>query len=544
MYIWPESTLAKTSPTGSPSPSISLPVNDAETPLFRSQWSLLSGKLVAVELLWPAPQPDGSDRTARRLRAVLETACRQVAAWQQERQGDWRLDLPLRWLEQALPGEVDDWLGVLDGWGLKGVLLSVWVPERRASLDGRTLASTLSALRAAGAEVALAGFGSGTSSLSVLRELPLDVVRIDRAVVAGFSADPQQTSLARSVIQLVHGLHLRVMAEGVADDELLKQLIDHGCDLAQGECFGMPQNAEALQVLLRACATLPQCLLNARARPRTLLLVDDEESILSALKRIFRRDGYQILTANSGARGLELLAQQPVDVIVSDQRMPGMTGIEFLREAKQLYPHTVRMTLSGYTDLQSIIEAVNEGAVYKFLTKPWDDDLLRSHVAHAFEQSELATENTRLWGAVHQANLELATTNQRLERMVLDESERRQAMQSAAGASRDALDGLPMAVFGVGADGMLAYVNRQAVIQWPQWSSALGGEPDPTMQELLDLLEEPSQRPPTQGLRTTIEGRSAGVWLCPLPGLEQPLGSLMLVQLLHEDATVAPGSVA
>jgi EAL domain-containing protein (putative c-di-GMP-specific phosphodiesterase class I)/CheY-like chemotaxis protein len=519
-------------------------VSDTETPLFRCQWSLVSGKLVAVELLWPDPKPDGSDCTAGRLRTVLETVCRQVAAWQQERQDDWRLDLPLRWLERALPGTVDDWLGVLDGWGLKGVFLSVWVPERRASLDGRTLAATLSALRSAGAEVALAGFGSGTSGLSVLRELPLDVVRIDRAVVAGFAADPQQTALARSVIQLVHGLHLRVMAEGVADDELLKQLIDHGCDLAQGECFGMPQNAEALQALLRAGATLPQSLLNARARARTLLLVDDEESILSALKRVFRRDGYQVVTATSGARGLELLAQQPIDVIVSDQRMPGMTGIEFLREAKRLYPRTVRMTLSGYTDLQSIIEAVNEGAVYKFLTKPWDDELLRSHVAHAFEQSELATENTRLWGAVHQANHELAMANQRLERMVLEESERRQAMQNAAGASRDALDGLPMAVFGIGADGMLAYVNRQAVVHWPQWSSALGGEPDPAMQEVLDLLAEPPRRPTTQGLRTLIEGRSAEVWLCPLPGLEQPLGSLMLVQLLHHNATMAPGSVA
>lgn len=285
-------------------------------------------------------------------------------------------------------------------------------------------------------------------------------------------------------------------------------------------------------------------LANAPTRHRTLLLVDDEESILSALKRVFRRDGYQVVTATSGARGLEVLAQQPVDVILSDQRMPGMTGIEFLREAKRLYPRTLRMTLSGYTDLQSIIEAVNEGAVYKFLTKPWDDDLLRSHVAHAFEQSELAAENTRLWGAVQQANHELAIANQRLERMVHDEGERRQAMQNAAGASRDALDGLPMAVFGIGADGMLAYVNRQAVIQWPQWSCALGGEPEPSMQQVLAMLMQPAQRPYTQGLRTTIEGRGARAWICPLTGQQQPLGHLMLVQLLYETATVAPGSLA
>jgi len=277
---------------------------------------------------------------------------------------------------------------------------------------------------------------------------------------------------------------------------------------------------------------------------RTLLLVDDEDAILSSLRRLFRRDGYHILTATSGAQGLALLAEQAVDVIISDQRMPGMTGIEFLREARRLYPDTVRITLSGYTDLQSIIEAVNEGAVYKFLTKPWDDDLLRDHVAQAFALSELAAENCRLGEAVQQANRELAIANQRLEGMVRDECDRRLAMQHAAGASRDALDGLPMAVFGIGDDGMLAYVNRLAVRQWPQWSSALGGDPAPSMQHMLAALEQPSLRAETEGLRTAIDGRNARVWIRQLTGEQQPLGYLMLVQLLQEAAAAAPGNPA
>jgi len=279
-------------------------------------------------------------------------------------------------------------------------------------------------------------------------------------------------------------------------------------------------------------------------RQRTLLLVDDEEAILSSLKRLFRRDGYHILTATCGAQGLELLARQPVDVILSDQRMPGMTGIEFMREARRLYPQTVRMTLSGYTDLQSIIEAVNEGAVYKFLTKPWDDDLLRNHVAQAFEQSELAAENHRLSEAVRQANQELAIANERLEGLLRLESDRRLAMQNAAGASRDALDGLPMAVFGIGDDGMLAYVNRLAVRQWPQWSSALGSDPAPAMQQVLAALEAPALRSDTDGIHTDIEGRNARVWVRPLTGQQQPLGYLVLVQLLQDAAAVTPGSLA
>lgn len=79
----------------------------------------------------------------------------------------------------------------------------------------------------------------------------------------------------------------------------------------------------------------------------TLLLVDDEENILSALKRLLRRDGYTLLSASSGEAGLEILARQPVDVILSDQRMPGMSGVEFLRQARTLRPETVRMVLSG-----------------------------------------------------------------------------------------------------------------------------------------------------------------------------------------------------
>lgn len=288
-----------------------------------------------------------------------------------------------------------------------------------------------------------------------------------------------------------------------------------------------------------------ETLLNAPPRQRTLLLVDDEVSILSSLKRVFRRDGYHVLTATSGAEGLALLAGHPVDVILSDQRIPGMTGIEFMREARRLHPHTVRITLSGYTDLQSIIEAVNEGAVYKFLTKPWDDDLLRHHVAQAFEQSALAAENRRLGEAVRASNRELAIANQRLESLVRDESELRRAMQNAAGASRDALDVLPMAVFGIGDDGMLAYVNRLAVRQWPHWSSALGGDPVPSMQQVLAVLESAVKRDSHQGFRTTIGGHDAWVWIRPMTGQRQPLGQLMLVQLQQpEPKAVASENIA
>ena len=118
---------------------------------------------------------------------------------------------------------------------------------------------------------------------------------------------------------------------------------------------------------------------------RTLLVVDDEPNILAAIRRLLRSQGYQVLTAGSAREAMELLASKQVQVILSDQRMPEMSGTEFLQRVKQMHPDTVRIVMSGYTELQSVIAAVNEGALYKFLTKPWDDDQLRRHVREAFE---------------------------------------------------------------------------------------------------------------------------------------------------------------
>jgi len=114
------------------------------------------------------------------------------------------------------------------------------------------------------------------------------------------------------------------------------------------------------------------------------LLVDDEPNILNALKRLLRREGYRILSAESAAQGLDLLATHRVQVIISDQRMPVMTGTEFLSRVKDLYPDTVRLVLSGYSELESLTDAINKGAIYRYISKPWDDDMFKQDVTQAF----------------------------------------------------------------------------------------------------------------------------------------------------------------
>ena len=193
----------------------------------------------------------------------------------------------------------------------------------------------------------------------------------------------------------------------------------------------------------------------AVSEPGTILLVDDEENILSSLKRLLRRDGYRILTANGGAAGLEILAGERVDVILSDQRMPYMTGVEFLRQVKNLYPDTVRMVLSGYTELQSITDAINEGAIYKFLTKPWDDEQLRAIISEAFRYRAMAGENKRLAA-------ELARANGRLQQLLLEQGKQLQNEQVVLGVMQEILQVVPLPIIGLDDDGLIVCSNAEA----------------------------------------------------------------------------------
>ncbi|NJD91135.1 MAG: response regulator [Geobacter sp.] len=128
-----------------------------------------------------------------------------------------------------------------------------------------------------------------------------------------------------------------------------------------------------------------------------LLCVDDERNVLRALERIFMDDDYEILTAISGEDGLAVLAENSdVQVVISDFRMPGMNGVEFLRQVCEKYPDTVRIVLSGYADTGAVVSAINEGQIYKFVSKPWSDEELRQTVAKAVEAFSLHRQNRAL----------------------------------------------------------------------------------------------------------------------------------------------------
>ncbi len=157
--------------------------------------------------------------------------------------------------------------------------------------------------------------------------------------------------------------------------------------------------------------------------PPSLLFVDDEPSILSSLKRLFRPHGYRILTAEGGAEGLEVLAQEGIDLVISDMRMPHMDGAHFLEQVRQRWPDTLRILLTGYADIESTIAAINKGEIYRYINKPWDDNEIVLIVREALERKRLERENGRLNSVVDAQNAELRALNAGLEQQVAARTE-------------------------------------------------------------------------------------------------------------------------
>jgi two-component system response regulator HupR/HoxA len=157
--------------------------------------------------------------------------------------------------------------------------------------------------------------------------------------------------------------------------------------------------------------------LDYRAFP--VLVVDDESDILRAFELSYG-DDFTVLTAEGGARALDVLAHEDVSVIVSDQRMPGMDGSEFLERSMTVRPHSVRIVLTGYTDIDALVRAVNRSRIYRYLTKPWDDEEMRTALTRAIELFNLARENARLVDELKRLNDRLMVENAYLRKAKVD----------------------------------------------------------------------------------------------------------------------------
>jgi putative nucleotidyltransferase with HDIG domain len=152
----------------------------------------------------------------------------------------------------------------------------------------------------------------------------------------------------------------------------------------------------------------------------TVLFVDDEVNILKALQRLLRSEHMNVLCASRAQEALELLDKQPCQVVVTDQRMPEMSGVDLLSQVRQRYPDIVRMMLTGYTEMDVAVDAINRGEIYRLITKPWNDDELRATIRQAFDHSDLKNEIKRLNQVTREQNFKLQDMNRNLEGKVRD----------------------------------------------------------------------------------------------------------------------------
>ncbi|MBI3285022.1 MAG: EAL domain-containing protein [Burkholderiales bacterium] len=405
---------------------------------------------------------------------VIMQACRDIQAWTSA-----GIEAPCVALNVS-PRQLQDasfatkLSGMLAGMNIDTGKISLEITE--SILLGHTDAidRMLEEFKKHGFALSLDDFGTGYSALSYLKRFPFDYVKIDQSFVKELPRNTDDVSISKAIISMAHSLGIQVIAEGVETEAQCEFLSNNMCDQIQGYFFSKPLPMEQITSFLRAESRLERHLLRMEKPERTLLLVDDEPNILAALKRLLRRDGYQILTATGGHEGLEILETTKVDVIISDQRMPAMTGVEFLRHAKKSYPDTVRIVLSGYTELQYITDAINEGAIYKFLTKPWDDEQLRANIQEAFHYKEMEDENRRLNLQIQTTNQELASANRQLADMLRQKQMQINRDEVSLNIAREVLQYVPLPLIAIDDEELVVFLNDSATSIFPESIPVLG----------------------------------------------------------------------
>jgi diguanylate cyclase (GGDEF)-like protein/PAS domain S-box-containing protein len=272
---------------------------------------------------------------------------------------------------------------LLDKHGINPALIELEITESSLMVNTEEAVHTLEYLNSLGVSLAIDDFGTGYSSLSYLKRFPLDSLKIDRSFVRDITSDAEDAAITRAVISMAHSLGLKVVAEGVETEAQMSFLAANACDEIQGYYLARPLAVADCSKWLQQPLHITRPEIMSGMQVPTVLLVDDDDDVLVLIQRALSQDGYRILTAGNASEGFEVLSKHKVDVVISDHEMPGMSGVEFLQRVKSLYPETVRLMNSGHADFQTVADAVNKGAVFRFVSKNADHRQLRMEIREA-----------------------------------------------------------------------------------------------------------------------------------------------------------------
>ena len=363
---------------------------------YQPQIDLISGTVAGVEALvrWQHPTrglvPPGSfiplaEESGLVVQLgdwVLREACHQIKRWTEAGLCPRQTAVNVSAVQLNRGCLIESVKRALDETRIQPEQLELEITESFVMVDRERSFRSLAELKALGVRLAIDDFGTGYSSLSHLQQIEVHKLKIDISFVRDMTSNIGNASIVKAIIALGHSLGLEVIAEGVEEQGQARYLRSLQCDLMQGYLVSRPLSADDMTRFLTSFR--PEVIPVANEGMTTLLLVDDDASVLAAIKRILRRENYRIVTASGGEEALAQLAMHEVGVIITEQRLVGMTGTDLLARARRMHPRAVRMVLSGYTGLDSLTEAINRGEIYKFLLKPWDEAELIDTVRDAF----------------------------------------------------------------------------------------------------------------------------------------------------------------
>ncbi len=364
---------------------------------YQPQFDLHNNDVVGVESLvrWNHPTmgmispaefiqiAENTGEIVRLGRWILRRACKDFVQLKQQMPNKATVSVNISAIQLLRHEFVDEVAQALRESGLDARHLVLEMTESVLVEYPQLISEKLAKLNQLGVKLALDDFGTGYSSLSYLKDLPVSWVKIDRSFITELTHDSRDTAITEGIISMAHHLQLEVMAEGVETTAQRDYLRRSGCDAMQGFLMAKPMPKPQLDKFLSQYQASIST--DEPSSEATVMIVDDEENVNKSLRRLLMRDGYHILTANSANEAFDLLAQHNVDVVISDHRMPQMQGVEFLTHVRSMYPNTQRIVLTAYQDEEALARALNEGEVFRFLTKPWDDETIRQSVRAALQ---------------------------------------------------------------------------------------------------------------------------------------------------------------
>ncbi|HEU4375980.1 MAG TPA: EAL domain-containing protein, partial [Telluria sp.] len=365
---------------------------------YQPQVSLRSGKVIGIEALlrWrhpelglvgPAHFISFAEETGLIIPIgewVLRRACAQNQQWQAAGLAAIPVAVNVSARQCAHPDLEAVVRRALEQSGLPAQFLELELTESISMADPEESVPMMERMKRIGVMLSIDDFGTGYSNMSYLRRFPIDRLKLDISFVRDITTDPGSLAIADAIITMSHSLHVEVVAEGVETEGQLALLASRDCDIVQGYFFSKPLAVPELERLLRDERRLPAALTARPGDAPSVLVLDDDPLLLEYLELVLGGEGYAVHATTDPLRAFELLACHEVAVVLCDQRMPAMTGIEFVSRVKRMYPDTIRIMLSAYDDSLVTRQAINMGAVYKFIEKSGSHEEVKQAVEDGF----------------------------------------------------------------------------------------------------------------------------------------------------------------